>query len=148
MKDARLYAALTLCALTCLAAAFGGPAGFKVVAIGAFVIFAPGLVLTHLLRINDNLLSLVIMMMIGPSLWVAISTLAAFSGWWAPTATVVAMAAILGALCLVLMRTTVLGRPGPTADPHRHRFTAHLAEDPVITKSRKHRGAFPSPYDE
>lgn len=146
MKDGRLYAALTLCAVACFAAVFGGPAAFRVVALGAFVIFAPGLVLTHLLRINDNLLSLVIMMMTGPSVWVAIATFAAFSGWWAPTGTVVGAAAVLGTLCLVLMRRTVLGRPEPVGDLRRHRFTAYPTEEGGIARTRKHRGAFPPPH--
>ena len=139
MKDIRLYLALTLCALASVAAVFGGAPGFTVVTIGAFVIFAPGLVLTHLLRIGDSLLSVVIMMMTGPSLWVAIATVAAFSGLWAPTPTVVGAATLLALACLWLLRTELVARPGPSVEPNRHRFVAHPAEEGALDAPGRHR---------
>lgn len=145
MRALRLYAVIVLSAVAVLAVVVGGPVAFRLIAVGAFVVLAPGLLLTQLLRVADQLLSLVITLVTGPAVWIMIATVATFAHLWWPAPTVVVAAALLGGACLALLPAALRVSDDPLHDV-RHRFAAHLHDDLLLKPVGRHRGAFPSPY--
>jgi len=139
----RLAAALALCAGAASVVMLGGPPWLRLLVVGTFMLFAPGLVLAEMLRVHDGLLGLVLSMMAGPALWVGLSTVQVFAGLWAPRIAVLAVAGLLVLAATLLLLALV--RSHRALEASRHRFRPHQQGKVVVDEFRRHRGAFPSP---
>ncbi|GGF33655.1 hypothetical protein GCM10011519_03850 [Marmoricola endophyticus] len=102
MRYLTLFVALALCAAASTVLAVDAPAAVSLLSVGAFMIFTPGLLLTHALALPDRLLALVVGLLTGPTLWVLVATFQLFAGLWAPRTTVLWAAGGLGLVTLVL----------------------------------------------
>lgn len=140
----RLYAVLVLALLGAVAGLGVGPEPFRLLAVGLFVLVVPGLLLIHVLRIGDPLLEIVIGMVTGPALWLAVSVAAAFAHLWHPRPTIVLAAVLSAVLAGLLLRSARSAEP----EAVRSGFSPRLADDVTVKAVGRHRGAFPSPYDE
>jgi hypothetical protein len=143
MRVARLAAVLALCAGAAVVVLLGGPSWLSLLVVGTFMLTAPGLVLVEMLRVRDGLLGLVLAMMAGPVVWVVVPTIEVFAGWWAPQATVLAVAGLLALTATVLLLALLRGQS--VREVSRHRFRSHQHDKLVVDASGRHRGAFPPP---
>ncbi|MEP6816645.1 MAG: hypothetical protein ABI873_13955 [Marmoricola sp.] len=139
---ARLVAVLALSASAAVVVLLGGPHWMSLLVVGTFMLASPGLVLVEMLRVRDGLLGLVLSMMVGPVLWVVLSTGQVFAGLWNPRITVLAVAGLL-ALAASMLLLALRGVSVP--ETSRHRFRSHQHDKVVVDASGRHRGAFPAP---
>lgn len=127
-----LLGALVLCAAASTVLTVAAPTPVALLCVGSFLLFTPGLLVVHVLALPDRLLALVVGLVVGPSLWVLVGTLQLFAGLWAPRATVLWSAGLLGLATLALAARGVR-REAENVEPSGPR--APLVERYVVDES-------------